>query len=93
MLKIAQKRDGTFEVLVPWFGDEEALHELELLIGAAAQREGVIRVCRDRDRAGNLRPVKALLSIDPSDDQSVMRLARDEVTRHAFQLSGCLGLV
>lgn len=66
MLQVNRKRDGTYEVMIPWRSSEEALRELEELLRVATPQGVVIRVCRDNDAAGVSRPVKAILSIDPS---------------------------
>lgn len=69
MLQIGKKRDGTFEVMAPGRSNEEDLCELEALIKSAKAMGALIRVCRMYDRNEVLRPVKAILAVDPSEIQ------------------------
>lgn len=64
VLRTKHKRDGTYEITTPWPAVEQDHHQLETLL--AAVPGAVIRVCRHRDTKGQLRPVKAVLSVDPS---------------------------
>lgn len=65
MLRTNQKRNGNFEVTIPWRAREPDLLDLEALLARASPND-VVRVCRDRDSQGTLRPVKIVLRINPA---------------------------
>ena len=66
MLTTRRTPDGTYEVYTSWRPEQEQVREMRAVIEAATRMGVLIRVCRDVDRSGNVCPVKALLSVDPS---------------------------